>query len=76
MAASADNSVTLWDLSVELDEEERPFTQGDRMRDVPAQLLFVHHEKDPKEVHFHAQTGLAFATGADGFSAFKTISLS
>lgn len=45
------------------------------MRDVPAQLLFVHHAKDPKEVHFHPQTGLAFSTGADGFDTFKTISL-
>ena len=37
--------MTLWDLSVELDEDEQPSQQAgeaERLKDVPAQLLFAH----------------------------------
>lgn len=76
-ASSADNSVTLWDLSVEQDEDERPTPAGDRSREVPAQLLFVHQgQQDVKEVHWHPQIdGMLVSTAASGFDVFKSISL-
>lgn len=76
-ASSADNSVTLWDLSVEQDEEETPSTAADKSREVPAQLLFVHQgQTDVKEVHWHPQIdGMVISTAASGFDVFKSISL-
>lgn len=72
--ASADNTVTLWDLSVEVDDEESRDTGG--MEDVPPQLLFVHYMKDVKEMHWHPQIpGAVVATGGEGFNVFKTISV-
>lgn len=72
--ASADNTVTLWDLSVEADDEESKDTGG--MEDVPPQLLFVHYMKDVKEMHWHPQIpGTVLATGGEGFNVFKTISV-
>ena len=71
--AAADNTVTLWDLAVELDDEESKDTAG--VSDVPPQLLFVHYLKDVKEVHWHPQiTGALVATGEE-FSVFRTISV-
>ncbi len=62
---SADNTVTLWDLAVELDEEE---SREAGLSDVPPQLLFVHYTESVKEVHWQAQMpGTLMATGADGF---------
>lgn len=72
--ASADNTVTLWDLSVEMDDEESRDTGG--VEDVPPQLMFVHYMKEVKEVHWHPQIpGAVVATGGDGFNVFKTISV-
>lgn len=71
--AAADNTVTLWDLAVELDDEESKDTAG--VRDVPPQLLFVHYHELAKEVHWHPQVpGALVATGKE-FSIFKTISV-
>ncbi|KAG6014049.1 hypothetical protein E4U41_004932, partial [Claviceps citrina] len=71
--AAGDNTVTLWDLAVELDDEESRDTAG--IKDVPPQLLFVHYLKDAKEVHWHPQiTGSLVATGEE-FSLFRTISV-
>ncbi|KAF7563671.1 hypothetical protein G7046_g443 [Stylonectria norvegica] len=71
--AAGDNTVTLWDLAVELDDEESKDTAG--VKDVPPQLLFVHYLKDAKEVHWHPQiTGSLVATGEE-FSVFRTISV-
>lgn len=79
-ASSADDSVTLWDLSVEQDEEERGQTAGgreDKTKDVPPQLLFVHQgQKEIKEVHWHPQIpGTVISTSLDNFAVFKTISI-
>lgn len=76
-ASGADNQVTLWDLSVEQDDEERPIPAGDKTRDVPAQLLFVHQgQTDVKEVHWHPQVdGMLISTAASGFDVFKGISV-
>lgn len=71
--AAADNTVTLWDLAVELDDEESKDTAG--VKDVPPQLLFVHYHEQAKEVHWHPQIpGALVATGQE-FSIFKTISV-
>ncbi|ODV89111.1 hypothetical protein CANCADRAFT_133821 [Tortispora caseinolytica NRRL Y-17796] len=76
--ASEDNTVTLWDLAVEADDEEiqqQKETETD-LKDVPAQLLFIHWQKHVKEVHWHRQMpGTLLSTGADGFAIWKTISV-
>ncbi|KAJ5525293.1 Ribosome assembly protein rrb1 [Penicillium frequentans] len=70
---SADNTVTLWDLAVELDDEE---SREAGLADIPPQLLFVHYMDSVKEVHWQAQMpGTLMATGGSGFSVFKTISV-
>jgi ribosome assembly protein RRB1 len=62
---SADNTVTLWDLAVELDDEE---SRQAGMADIPPQLLFVHYMESVKEVHWQAQMpGTLMATGGNGF---------
>lgn len=70
-AAAGDSTVTLWDLAVELDDEESKDTGG--VKDVPPQLLFTHYQSNAKELHWHPQiTGSLVATG-DEFSIFRTI---
>ncbi|EGC44364.1 ribosome assembly protein RRB1 [Histoplasma capsulatum var. duboisii H88] len=71
--ACADNTLTLWDLAVELDDEE---SRDAGFADVPPQLLFVHYMESVKELHWQAQTpGTIMATGSGGFGVFKTISV-
>lgn len=70
--ACADNTVTLWDLAVELDDEEAKGKEPD----VPPQLLFIHSMENGKELHWHPQMpGAVVATGSSGFGVFKTISV-
>lgn len=68
VAASADNQVTIWDLSLEADEGE-----VEEDEDIPPQLFFVHQgQQDVKEVHWHPQIPNAVAsTAADGFNFFQ-----
>ena len=70
--AAADNTVTTWDLAVELDDEEagtETDTQG-----WPPQLLFLHYAESVKECHWHPQIpGLLMATGGEGFGLWKGI---
>lgn len=64
--AAGDNTVTLWDLAVELDDEESKDTAG--VKDFPPQLLFVHYMEQVKEAHWHPQIpGSLMATGGSGF---------
>jgi ribosome assembly protein RRB1 len=64
--AAGDNTLTLWDLAVELDDEESRDTAG--VADVPPQLLFVHYMENVKECHWHPQIpGTIMGTGGDGF---------
>jgi ribosome assembly protein RRB1 len=71
LVSSSDNSVTLWDMSLEEDAEAEiqqaraeglaassvvPSSVDPRLADVPPQLLFEHRgQEDNKEAHFHAQ---------------------
>ncbi|RMD43822.1 hypothetical protein DV735_g1326, partial [Chaetothyriales sp. CBS 134920] len=77
--ASADGTVTLWDLSVELDDEEYGKEAGmilEGSERVPPQLLFIHSAEDVKELHWHPQMpGTVMSTGGTGFGVFKTISV-
>ncbi|KAF2466145.1 glutamate-rich WD repeat-containing protein-like protein 1 [Lindgomyces ingoldianus] len=74
LVCAGDNTLTLWDLAVELDDEESQDTAG--VQDVPPQLLFVHYMEQVKEAHWHAQIpGTVMATGGSGFGVFKTISV-
>lgn len=80
-ASGSDDQVTLWDLSVEQDEDEEPIASGVNADGtpitVPPQLLFVHQgQKDVKELHWHPQIpGMMITTASDSFNAFKTISV-
>ena len=78
--ACADNTATLWDLAVELDDEEygkeAGLGLGEGKEKVPPQLLFIHHVEDCKELHWHPQMpGTVMVTGGSGFGVFKTISV-
>lgn len=71
--AAGDDTLTLWDLAVELDDEESKDTGG--VEGVPPQLLFVHYMKSVKECHWHPQIpGCVVGTG-EAFNVFKTISV-
>lgn len=64
--AAGDNTLTLWDLAVELDDEESRDSAG--IKDVPPQLLFVHYMDTVKECHWHPQIpGCVMGTGGGGF---------
>lgn len=76
--SSEDNTVTLWDLAVEADDEE--ITQQRKelkeLHDIPPQLLFVHWQRDVKDVRWHKQIpGCLVSTGGDGLNIWKTISV-
>ncbi len=77
--ASEDNTVTLWDLGVEADDEEITIQKNEakgELEDIPPQLLFVHWQKDVKEVHWHKQIpGALVSTGGNGIAVWKTISV-
>ncbi|QPG77212.1 hypothetical protein FOA43_004619 [Brettanomyces nanus] len=76
--ASEDNTVTLWDLAVEADDEEikQQKARNEELRDIPPQLLFVHWQKDVKEVRWHKQVpGALVSTGGEGLNVWKTISV-
>ncbi|KAK6164792.1 hypothetical protein DH2020_001656 [Rehmannia glutinosa] len=74
--SSSDNQLTVWDLSLERDEEEeaefkaKTKEQVNAPTDLPPQLLFVHQgQKDLKELHWHSQIpGMLISTAADGYN--------
>ncbi|KVI12186.1 Histone-binding protein RBBP4 [Cynara cardunculus var. scolymus] len=74
--SSSDNQLTIWDLSLERDEEEEAEFKAKTQEevhaptDLPPQLLFVHQgQKDLKELHWHTQIpGMLISTAADGFN--------
>ncbi|KAI8821671.1 WD40-repeat-containing domain protein [Fimicolochytrium jonesii] len=72
--AGADDQITLWDLSMEKDEDEAP-TIGASGVEVPPQLMFIHQgQQHIKELHYHRQCpGVIISTALNGFNVFKTI---
>lgn len=68
--SSADDQVTIWDLSVEADDVP---TDSAVSRDFPPQLLFIHQgQSNVKEIHHHPQIpGLIVSTAEDGLNVFK-----
>ncbi|KAJ7170109.1 WD40-repeat-containing domain protein [Mycena filopes] len=76
-ASGADDQVTLWDLGVELDDDEMGGVDETQTGEVPPQMLFIHQgQTDVKEIHWHPQIpGAIISTASDGFNIFKTISL-
>ncbi|CDR47334.1 CYFA0S31e00496g1_1 [Cyberlindnera fabianii] len=76
--SSEDNTVTLWDLSVEADDEEikQQKSETQELQEIPPQLLFVHWQKEVKDVQWHKQIpGALVSTGTDGLNIWKTISV-
>ncbi|GEQ69943.1 hypothetical protein JCM33374_g3619 [Metschnikowia sp. JCM 33374] len=76
--SSEDNTVTLWDLAVEADDEEiaQQRKEAQELSDIPPQLLFVHWQRDVKDVRWHRQIpGCLVSTGGDGLNIWKTISV-
>ncbi|CAR25813.1 hypothetical protein ZYGR_0A03840 [Zygosaccharomyces rouxii] len=76
--ASEDNTVTLWDLSVEADDDEiqQQTKEYKELQKIPPQLLFVHWQKEVKDVKWHKQIpGCLVSTGTDGLNVWKTISV-
>lgn len=76
--ASEDNTVSLWDLSVEADDEEikQQAAETRELQEIPPQLLFVHWQKEVKDVKWHKQIpGCLVSTGTDGLNIWKTISV-
>jgi len=76
--ASADNTISIWDMSVEADGDEAEMDLGDgNKRRVPPQMLFLHQGcKDPKEVKFHPQLpGVILSTGSEGYNVFRPCNL-
>jgi ribosome assembly protein RRB1 len=76
--ASADDTVTLWDMSLEEDAEAEAAMGvggggGGGGSGEPAQLLFVHAgQNNVKEAKFHPQLpGVIFSTAEDGFNVWK-----
>ncbi|KAJ4841009.1 hypothetical protein Tsubulata_018710 [Turnera subulata] len=74
--SSADHQLTIWDFSLEKDEEEeaefraKTKEEVNAPKDLPPQLLFVHQgQKDLKELHWHPQIpGMVVSTASDGFN--------
>lgn len=76
--SSEDNTVTLWDLAVEADDDEisQQRKESKELDDIPPQLLFVHWQRDVKDVRWHRQIpGCLVSTGGDGLNIWKTISV-
>ena len=72
--SSADNQLSIWDLSVEADDETNGrSTQDPSFEDYPPQLLFQHlGQMNIKELHFHPQIpGTVISTAEDSFNVFK-----
>ncbi|CDR94004.1 WD domain, G-beta repeat containing protein, putative [Babesia bigemina] len=74
IASSRDDSVSIWDLSV---ESETAAEASDNGQNIPQQLMFLHMgQTEITEVMFHRQIpGVAISTSADGFNIFKCINI-
>lgn len=71
--SSADNTVTLWDMAVEEDEEDEGAEKLEGMEEFPPQLLFLHQgQKNVMEAMWNPFIpGMVISTALDGFNVFK-----
>lgn len=72
-AASGDNSISIWDLSVEPDDDIERRKLPAEAANLPCQLMFHHlGQTEIKEVQWHPNIpGMLISTGAGGFHIFK-----
>ena len=72
---SADNKMTLWDFSVEVDEADQQAMQANEELniEIPPQMMFLHQgQRNMKELRFHPQYACLMATTAeDSFNIFR-----
>jgi len=71
---SADNKMTLWDFSVEVDESELETQANNELgMEIPPQMMFLHQgQTNMKELRFHPQFASVIVTTAeDSFNVFK-----
>lgn len=75
--ASMDNSITLWDMSVELSDDAAVAGQSDIPPDYPDQLMFQHMgQTHISDIHWHPQIpGVLISTAEDGVNIFKTFNM-
>mmetsp|Transcript_29378 Transcript_29378/g.44365 ORF Transcript_29378/g.44365 Transcript_29378/m.44365 type:complete len:198 (+) Transcript_29378:1336-1929(+) len=71
--ASDDNKLTLWDFSVEVDEQELKQQREESGLEIPPQLMFMHQGQNLiKELRFHPQyRSTIFTTAMDSFNIFR-----
>jgi hypothetical protein len=67
--ASADNKLTIWDFSVEVDES----SQSPEDQDIPPQLMFLHQgQNNIKELRFHPYyREMLITTAEDSYNIFR-----
>ena len=70
---SADNKMTLWDFSVEVDESEKLEKNEEIDIEIPPQMMFLHQgQNNMKELRFHPQYATVIMTTAeDSFNIFR-----
>jgi ribosome assembly protein RRB1 len=68
--ASSDNRLSIWDFSVEKDDQEMV---DDNLQNIPDQLLFLHQGQDDlKESKWHpVYKNILISTAADGYNVFE-----
>lgn len=69
---SDEDTTYVYDLSVEVDDDEQVNKQDDNNLDVPPQMLFMHcGNQMTKEVHWHNQiSSMVMTTSLNGFNVF------
>lgn len=71
---SADNKMSLWDFSVEVDEADQALQANEELgMQIPPQMMFLHQgQRNIKELRFHPQYSCLMATTAeDSFNVFR-----
>ena len=73
LAASEDDSISFWDISMEADKEVAQQYNIKEIEQIPPQLMFLHQgQKDIKEAHWHEQIeGVVLSTALDGMNIFR-----
>ena len=77
LAASRDESISIWDVSVEKDEAALPLEKKFGLSELPAQLLFVHlGQREVSEAKWHRLLpNLVLSTAAHGCEVWRPCTL-